>query len=163
VVEVKASKSNEGLEFESEIEKWRQIIEMEPNTIVSTTKIHPTEPFELEEGEHLFHSQMWVKGTPLHFLVDRGIHKNLILAEVFKWLALPIIFHLHPCTIGWLCQGRDLRVNQNFACPTTSSPSKMRYCVMFLPLNFVMFFWANLIYGNIMLYMSLGLTVLLLL
>jgi hypothetical protein len=31
------------------------------------------------------------------------------------------------------------------------------------PLKFVMFFWANLIYGNIMLYMSLGLIVLLLL
>jgi hypothetical protein len=39
----------------------------------------------------------------------------------------------------------------------------MRYCVMFLLSKFVMFFWANLIYGNVMLYMSLGLTVLLLL
>ena len=44
---------------------------------------------------------------------------------------------------------------------TTSSPSKTRYCVMLLLSKFVMFFWANLIYGNIMLYMSLGLVVLL--
>jgi hypothetical protein len=39
----------------------------------------------------------------------------------------------------------------------------MRYCVMLLLSKFVMFFWANLIYGNVMLYMSLGLVVLLLL
>src|ERR1700722_9556378 len=44
----------------------------------------------------------------------------------------------------------------------TSSPSKNRYCVMFLLSKFVMFFGANLIYGNVMLYMSLGLIVLLL-
>jgi hypothetical protein len=31
-----------------------------------------TEPTDPEEGEHLFHSQMWVKGTPLHFIVDSG-------------------------------------------------------------------------------------------
>jgi hypothetical protein len=46
---------------------------------------------------------------------------------------------------------------------TTSRPSKMRYCVTLLLLKFVMFFWANLIYGNVMLYMSVGLVVLLLL
>jgi hypothetical protein len=34
---------------------------------------------------------------------------------------------------------------------------------MFLLSKFVMLFWANLIYGNVMLYMSLGLVVLLLL
>jgi hypothetical protein len=53
----------------------------------------------------------------------------------------------------------------------TSSTSKTRYCVMFLLSKcvifllskFVMLFWDNLIYGNVMLYMSLGLVVLLLL
>jgi hypothetical protein len=34
---------------------------------------------------------------------------------------------------------------------------------MFLPLKFFNFFWDNIIYGNFMLYMSLGITVLLLL
>jgi hypothetical protein len=55
---------------------------------------------------------MWVKGTPLHFIVDSGSQKNLISAEVFKRLALPTTPHPQPYTIGWLCQGSDLRVNQ---------------------------------------------------
>jgi hypothetical protein len=48
----------------------------------------------------------------------------------------------------------------NVAFHTTSSPSKMRYCVIFPLSKFVMFFWAKHIYGKFMLYMSLGLTVL---
>jgi hypothetical protein len=48
--------------------------------LVSTTKLHLGEPYEPEEEEHLFHSQMWVKGTPLHFIVDSGSQKNLISA-----------------------------------------------------------------------------------
>jgi hypothetical protein len=51
----------------------------------------------------------------------------------------------------------------NVACHTTSSPSNMRYCVIFPLSKFVILFWANHIYGNAMLYMNLGLTVLLLL
>jgi hypothetical protein len=50
--------------------KW--IIDAEPSATITTTKIQPDESEELEEGEHLFHSQMWVKGTPLHFIVDSG-------------------------------------------------------------------------------------------
>jgi hypothetical protein len=55
---------------------------------------------------------MWVKGTPLQFIVDSGIQKNLILAEVVKRLTLPIMPHLQPYTIGWLCQGSDIHVSQ---------------------------------------------------
>jgi hypothetical protein len=55
---------------------------------------------------------MWVKGTPLHFIIDRGSYKNLILSEVFKQLALPKISHLQPFIIGWLRHGSDLHVNQ---------------------------------------------------
>jgi hypothetical protein len=55
---------------------------------------------------------MWVKGTSLHFIVDSGIQKNIILAEVIKWLTLPTKPHPQPYTIGWLRQGSDLRVNQ---------------------------------------------------
>jgi hypothetical protein len=69
---------------------------------VATTKIHPGEPDEPEEGECLFHSQMWVKGTLLHFIIDSGSQKNLISAEVIKWLALPTMPHPQPYTIGWL-------------------------------------------------------------
>jgi hypothetical protein len=53
---------------------------------------------------------MWVKGTPLHFIVDSGSQKNLISEEVIKWLVLPTMLHPQPYTIGWLCQGSDLRV-----------------------------------------------------
>jgi hypothetical protein len=45
-----------------------------------TKTIQLEEPTHLEEGEHLFHSQKQVKGTPLHFIVDIGSQKNLILA-----------------------------------------------------------------------------------
>jgi hypothetical protein len=55
---------------------------MEPSFTITTTKLYPSEPDEQKEGEHLFHSQMWVKGTPLHFIIDSGSHKNLISAEV---------------------------------------------------------------------------------
>jgi len=51
----------------------------------------------------------------------------------------------------------------NVVYPTTTSPSNIRYCVMFLPLKFVILFWDKIIYGNVILYMNLGLTVLLLL
>jgi hypothetical protein len=75
----------------------------------SSILVNQTEP---EEGERLFHSQMWVKGTPLHFIVDSGSQKNLISVEVVKQLALPTTSHPQPYTIGWLCQGSDLHVNQ---------------------------------------------------
>jgi hypothetical protein len=54
----------------------RQIINAYPTAIVMTTTIQPEEPRDFEEGEHLFHSHMWVKGTPLHFIIDRGSHKR---------------------------------------------------------------------------------------
>jgi hypothetical protein len=55
---------------------------------------------------------MWLKGTPLHFIIDSSSQENLILVEVIKWLALPTMSHLQPYTIGWLRQGIDLHVNQ---------------------------------------------------
>jgi hypothetical protein len=55
---------------------------------------------------------MWVKGTLLHFIVDSGSQKNLISAEVIKWLSLPTMSHPQPYTIGWLFQGRNLHVSQ---------------------------------------------------
>jgi hypothetical protein len=55
---------------------------------------------------------MWVKGTPLHFIVDCVSQKNLISIEVVKWPALPTTLHPQPYTIGWLRQGSDLCVSQ---------------------------------------------------
>jgi hypothetical protein len=55
---------------------------MDPTATVVAVTIQPEEPEDLEDGECLFHSQMWMKGTPLHFIVDSGIQKNLISMEV---------------------------------------------------------------------------------
>jgi len=55
---------------------------------------------------------MWVKGTPLHFIVDRDSQKNLISAEVVKRLSLQTMSHPQPYTIGWIYQWSDLHVSQ---------------------------------------------------
>jgi hypothetical protein len=109
VAEVKSSKKNAGSDSDLEPEKWRRIIDVKISAKVSTTKIRSCEPDEPGEGEHLFDSQMWVKGIPLHFIVDSSIQKNLISTEVFKRLALPKTPHMQPYTIGWLRQGSDLQ------------------------------------------------------
>jgi hypothetical protein len=92
--------------------------------MVATTKVRPSEPEEPEEGECLFHSQMWVKGALIHFIVDNGSQKNLISAEVIKWLDLPMTPHPQPYTIGWLRQGRDLCVSQQCRLPYDIKPFK---------------------------------------
>ena len=55
---------------------------------------------------------MWVKGTPLYFIVDSGSQKNLISAKVIKQLGLSKTPHPYPYNIGWLHQGWDLCVSQ---------------------------------------------------
>jgi hypothetical protein len=90
----------------------RQIIHADPTAIVATVAIQPEEPTDPEEGERLFHSQMWVKGTPLHVIVDSGSQKNLISAEVVKQLGLSTTPHPQPYNIDWLRQGQDLRISQ---------------------------------------------------
>jgi hypothetical protein len=65
-----------------------------------TTTIQLEEPVDTEEGEHFFHSQMWVKGTSLHFIVDSDNQKNLISAKVIKQFDLSTTPHLHPYNIG---------------------------------------------------------------
>jgi hypothetical protein len=80
--------------------------------LITTATIQLEEPTDPEEGDLLFHSQTWVKGTLLHFIVDNGSYKNLISAEVVKQLGLSTTRHLQPYNIGWLRQGQDLCVNQ---------------------------------------------------
>jgi hypothetical protein len=99
VAEVKASELDAGSNSKSELERGRQIIDSEPSATVATTKLQLGELDEPKEGERLFHSQMWVKGTPLHFIVDSGSQKNLISAEFVKWLALLTMPHPQPYTI----------------------------------------------------------------
>jgi hypothetical protein len=113
---------------------------LNPSATVTTTKVQPSEPEEPEEGECLFHSQMWVKGALLHFIVDSGSQKNLISTEVIKWLDLSMTPHPQPYTIAGFTKEEIFVSTNNVIFPMTSSPSKMRYCVIFLPLKFVMFF-----------------------
>ena len=97
--------------FDSESEpnkgdaKGKKIIDAEPSTTMAINKIQKNEPEYVEEGECLFHSQMWVKGSLLHFIVDSGSQKNLISTEVVKRLGLPTTPHPQPYSIGWLHQG----------------------------------------------------------
>ena len=69
VAEMRASDSDACSDSESEPDKGndkgKHIIDAEPNAIVATAKIQKEEPEDPEEVELLFHSQMWVKGSPL--------------------------------------------------------------------------------------------------
>jgi hypothetical protein len=84
VTKIKAKELNPDSKSDSENTGKGQIIDTDPTAIVATTTIQPEEPIDPEEGECHFHSQMWVKRTPLHFIVDSGSHKNLISVEVIK-------------------------------------------------------------------------------
>jgi hypothetical protein len=126
VAELKASESDACSDSKPEPDKGndrgKQIIDAEPNAIVATMKIQKEEPEDPEEAERLFHSKMWVKGSPLQFIVDSGSQKNLISVEVVKRLGLPTTTHPQPYTIGWLHQGRDLRVSQQCRLPYNIKP-----------------------------------------
>jgi hypothetical protein len=67
---------------------------------------------------------MWVKGASIHFIVDNGIQKNLILEKVVKCLNLPMTLHSQTYTIDWICQGRDLCVSQQCRLPYDIKPFK---------------------------------------
>jgi hypothetical protein len=93
VAEIKDKEPKLDSESDSENNGKGQIINADPTAIVMTTTIQPEEQLDPEEGEHLFHSLMWVKGTPLHFIVDSGSQKNLISIEVVKQLGLSTTPH----------------------------------------------------------------------
>jgi hypothetical protein len=81
---MKALKLDLDSDSDSEVEKWKNIINVEPSATVATPKIQLEDRKEPEEGECLFNSEMWVNGVPLHFIIDNGSQKNLRLVEVFK-------------------------------------------------------------------------------
>jgi hypothetical protein len=110
VAELKDKYPNPDLDPDLENDQRRQIIDAEPTAIITTTTIQPEE--DPEEGERLFHSQMWVKGTPLHFIVDSRSQKNIISAKVVKQLDFPTTPHSHPYNIGWLYHSQYLHVSQ---------------------------------------------------
>jgi hypothetical protein len=110
VVEFKETKSIHESDSDSDNNKRRQVIDAEPTATIMTTTIQPEELEDPEEGELLFHSQMWVKGTPLHFIVDRGSQKNIISTEFVKQLDFPTTPHPQQYNIRWLRQGQYLCV-----------------------------------------------------
>ena len=102
VVEIKDKESNIDSESDSENNGKRQIIDADPTTTFTIATIQPEEPADPEEWECIFHSHMWVKGTPLYFIVASGNEKNLISTEVVKQLWLSTIPHLQAYDIEWL-------------------------------------------------------------
>jgi hypothetical protein len=154
VAEIKDKEPNPDSESDSENNGKGQIIDADPTAIVATATIQPEEPIDPEEGEHLFHSQMWVKGTPLHFIVDSGSQKNLISAEVVKQLGLSTTPHRSHTTSGGFAKDEISMSANNVDCHTTSNPSRMRYYVMFPHWMSVMFSWANHICGSHVVYES---------
>ena len=91
-------KSSE-LEFESKFDskqdKAKRIIDAKINATITTAEIQPKEPKGSASS-----TQMWVKGTPLHFIIDNNSHKNLTSVEVIKMLKVSTTPHPQPYTIG---------------------------------------------------------------
>jgi hypothetical protein len=94
------------------VDHFPKIIDAKPSATITTIKIKLDELKDIEEGKYLFHSQMWVKGTPVHFILDNESQKNLISTEVIKILKLLTMPHPQPYTISWLSQGQYLHINQ---------------------------------------------------
>ena len=67
---------------------------------------------------------MWVKGIPLHFVVDNGSHKSLISTEVVKILELSKTPHPQPYNISRLRQGWGIHINQQRLLPYGIKPFK---------------------------------------
>ena len=67
---------------------------------------------------------MWVKGMPLHFVVDNDSQKNLISAEFIKILELPTTPHPQPYSLSWLREGRGIHITQKFLLPYGIKPFK---------------------------------------
>jgi hypothetical protein len=66
VVELKETEPSLVSDFDSDNNKRRQIINVEPTMTIATATIQPEELEDPEEGECIFHSQM------LHFIIDSG-------------------------------------------------------------------------------------------
>lgn len=95
-----------------------------------------------------------VEGPSLCFIIDSGSQKKLISVQFVKRLVLlTTLHHNHTPSCG-STKGKITTSINGATFPTTSSLSQMRYCVMLIPLNFVMFYLENNTCGSIMLCMS---------
>jgi len=78
---------------------------------------------------------MWVKGAPLHFIVNSGSQKNLISTEFVKRMEFPTTLHSQPYTIGSHIQGRDLYIIQQCLLPYDIKPFKDKVLCDIFPLE----------------------------
>jgi hypothetical protein len=111
VAKIKEKEPNPDSESDSENNGRRQIIDADPTATVVTATIQPEEPTDPEEGEHLFHSHMWVKGTRcISLLIENPEEPHLNRGHQ----TIGIVNNTTPTTIQhrWLRQGRDLHVSQ---------------------------------------------------
>jgi hypothetical protein len=76
VAEVKEKEKNPDSKSNLGNMENRQIIDGYPISNVATIQIQTKELVDPKEGECLFYSQMWVKGTPLHFIVDNDSQEH---------------------------------------------------------------------------------------
>ena len=56
MVELKDFELEVDSDYDSNLEGGKRVIDVEPSSMVATTKVRPSEPEEIEEGECLFHS-----------------------------------------------------------------------------------------------------------
>jgi hypothetical protein len=73
LVKIKEKESNFVLDSNSEQDNGNHRIDAKLSVFTTTKNIQPEESEVPKDGEHLFHSQMWVKGNPLNFIVYSGI------------------------------------------------------------------------------------------
>ena len=76
----------------------------------------------LEVVEFLLHSQMWVKGIPLHFVVKNDNKSNFISTNVINRLYLPETPHMWPYTISLIIQGQGIHVSHQSDLPYVIKP-----------------------------------------
>jgi hypothetical protein len=126
VVEIKEKDSNPNLKSDSENNGRRLIIDAKPTVIVMTTIIQPKEIADLEEGEHHFHPQMWVKGSPLHFFFIAEARRISSQQRSSKnWDYRQHHTHNHTTSGGFTKDEMSVSAN-NVAYPMESILSRMR-------------------------------------
>jgi hypothetical protein len=138
VVKLKESELEDDFDSESNPEGGKQIIDVEPSATLSTTKVWPSEPEEPEEWECLFHAHMWVKGICFISLSIEVVRRNSFQKRSSSsWTGQRNCTCNPKPSIGFSKEEIFVSANNAFF-PMTSSLSNMRYCVIFLPLKFVM-------------------------
>jgi hypothetical protein len=131
VDKIKDKETNRDSKSDFKITGKRQIIDANPTAIVATTTIKVEEPTDPEEGECLFHSQMWVKGTPLHLLlIAEARRTSSQQRSSTSWDCRQHHTHSHT-TLGGFTRDEIFVSASNIDCHTASIPSRMRYYLMF--------------------------------